>query len=381
MKAFKIVPSIAEYMDFRTLAKELSLGERDLILTNEYIYNPTIAALNLGCHTCFQEKFGGGEPTDIMVDAILDDLRGKEFDRIIAVGGGTVIDIAKVLTVAKATDRVDDLYDRMANLEKEHELIIVPTTCGTGSECTNISVAIVKDEKDGVLTGGETKLGLVSDDIIPNKVCLIPELLKTLPYKPFACSAIDALVHATESFLSPHRKTMTSELFSEKAMDVILKGFKLIDEKGQDARFEYMDQFVTASFYAGIAFLKAGCGPVHGMSFPLGGTYHVPHGESNYMLFGAIMDYYDEHKPDGEIMKFKELVSSILGCEVKDAIPEMNALLQRILPLRPLRDCGFTEADFKAFPLSVEANQQRLMTNAYYPFDLESEEAIYRKCY
>mgnify|MGYP000149276903 CR=1 FL=1 len=229
-------------------------------------------------------------------------------------------------------------------------------------------MAIVKDEKDGVLTGGETKLGLVSDDIIPNKVCLIPELLKTLPYKPFACSAIDALVHATESFLSPHRKTMTSELFSEKAMDVILKGFKLIDEKGQDARFEYMDQFVTASFYAGIAFLKAGCGPVHGMSFPLGGTYHVPHGESNYMLFGAIMDYYDEHKPDGEIMKFKELVSSILGCEVKDAIPEMNALLQRILPLRPLRDCGFTEADFKAFPLSVEANQQRLMTNAYYPF-------------
>jgi len=80
---------------------------------------------------------------------------------------------------------------------------------------------------DGVLTGGETKLGLVSDDIIPNKVCLIPDLLKTLPYKPFACSAIDALVHATESFLSPHRKTMTSELFSEKAMDMILKGFKL----------------------------------------------------------------------------------------------------------------------------------------------------------
>ena len=51
------------------------------------------------------------------------------------------------------------------------------------------------------------------------------------------------------------------------------------------------------------------------------------------------------------------------------------------VPLRPLRDCGFTEADFKSFPLSVEANQQRLMTNAYYPFDLESEEAIYRKCY
>ena len=96
---------------------------------------------------------------------------------------------------------------------------------------------------------------------------------------------------------------------------------------------------------------------------------------------GAIMDYYDEKNPDDEIMKFKNLVAGILGCEAKDAIPEMNALLQRILPLRPLRDCGFTEADFKTFPQSVETNQQRLMTNAYYPFDLECEEAIYRKCY
>ena len=322
------------------------------------------------------------EPSYLDVEKIAGQLEAMACDLIVAIGGGSVMDTAKLCSILKgAPYTVRDLLQDPTQGRKQVKTVFLPTTCGTGSECTNISVAIVKDEKDGVLTGGETKLGLVSDDIIPNKVCLIPDLLKTLPYKPFACSAIDALVHATESFLSPHRKTMTSELFSEKAMDVILKGFKLIDEKGQDARFEYMDQFVTASFYAGIAFLKAGCGPVHGMSFPLGGTYHVPHGESNYMLFGAIMDYYDEHKPDGEIMKFKELVSSILGCEVKDAIPEMNALLQRILPLRPLRDCGFTEADFKIFPQSVETNQQRLMTNAYYPFDLESEEAIYRKCY
>ena len=239
-----------------------------------------------------------------MIQIMYDAIPYDSYDRVIAVGGGAIMDLCKLLG-CKRPDTVHNLYFKRFPVVHEKDVIAIPTTCGTGSECTNISVAIVKDEKDGVLTGGETKLGLVSDDIIPNKVCLIPELLKTLPYKPFACSAIDALVHATESFLSPHRKTMTSELFSEKAMDMILKGFKLIDEKGQDARFEYMDQFVTASFYAGIAFLKAGCGPVHGMSFPLGGTYHVPHGESNYMLFGAIMDYYDEHKPDGEIMKLQ----------------------------------------------------------------------------
>lgn len=99
------------------------------------------------------------------------------------------------------------------------------------------------------------------------------------------------------------------------------------------------------------------------------------------MLFGAILRYYDKMNPTGEIMKFKKLVASITGCEVENAIAYLCDLLQRILPLRPLRDCGFTEADFKAFPLSVEANQQRLMTNAYYPFDLASEEAIYRECF
>ena len=128
MKSFKIVPAIAEYSDFAAFAKEIGLGPTDLILTNEYIYEPTIAALNLGCHTCYQEKFGGGEPTDIMVDAILDSLRGKKFDRIIAVGGGTIIDIAKVLAVADSTDNVDSLYDNMSGLRKVHKLFIVPTT-------------------------------------------------------------------------------------------------------------------------------------------------------------------------------------------------------------------------------------------------------------
>ena len=365
-------PKLYKYDTLKAFTDEFKVGGSDLILTNKYIYDPYSDNNKCGAQVIYQEEFGGGEPTDTMVDAIIAEASKKHFERVIAIGGGTVIDIAKVLSVSDGGS-VDSLYDHKDSITKLHQLIIIPTTCGTGSEVTNIS--IINRTRLGV------KMGLTSENMFADYAVLVPELLAKLPLKVFGASSIDALVHATESFLSPHRKTMTSELFSEKAMDMILKGFKLIDEKGQDARFEYLDEFVTASFYAGIAFLKAGCGPVHGMSFPLGGTYHVPHGESNYMLFGAIMDYYDANKPDGEIMKFKELVARILGCEVKDAIPEMNALLQRILPLRPLRDCGFTEADFKIFPQSVETNQQRLMTNAYYPFDLESEEAIYRKCY
>lgn len=139
-------------------------------------------------------------------------------------------------SAASAPTSVHELYFKREPVVHEKEVIAIPTTCGTGSEVTNISVAIVKDEKDGKLTGGDTKLGLVSDDIIPNKVCLVPDLLKTLPYKPFAASAIDALIHATESFLSPHRKTVTSEMFSVKAMEMILEGFRRIALEGPDAR-------------------------------------------------------------------------------------------------------------------------------------------------
>jgi 4-hydroxybutyrate dehydrogenase len=116
---------------------------------------------------------------------------------------------------------------------------------------------------------------------------------------------------------------------------------------------------------AGIAFLKAGCATVHGMSFPLGGTYHVPHGESNYALFGKILEIYDEKNPNGEIMRFKELVARITGCKVEDAIPYLNEMLEKVLPLKPLHEYGFQEKDIEEFADSVEANQQRLITNSY----------------
>ena len=90
------------------------------------------------------------------------------------------MDLCKLLG-CKRPSSVHEMYFKREPVVHEKEVIAIPTTCGTGSEVTNISVAIVKDEKDGKLTGGETKLGLVSDDIIPNKVCLIPDLLKTLP--------------------------------------------------------------------------------------------------------------------------------------------------------------------------------------------------------
>ncbi|MCF2670283.1 MAG: 4-hydroxybutyrate dehydrogenase [Butyricicoccus sp.] len=370
-----IAPTIYKFQNFGEFAQEFSLGKRDLVLTNEFIYKPFMEQYNLECQYVFQEKFGAGEPSEEMITAIFEAIPYDSYDRVVAIGGGAIMDLCKLLGI-KRPSTVNNLYFKKDPVVHEKEVIAVPTTCGTGSEVTNISVAIVHEP-----SGATTKLGLVSDDIIPNKVCLIPDLLKTLPYKPFASSAIDALIHATESYLSPARKTMTSELFSVKAMEIILEGFRRIGENGPDARLDYLEEFVTASLYAGIAFLKAGCATVHGMSFPLGGTYHVPHGESNYALFGKILEIYDEYKPEGELMNFKKLVGRILGCDAKDAIPTLNALLEKVLPLKPLHEYGFKESDIKDFPVSVMENQQRLITNSYVPMTKELMERIYRECF
>ncbi len=375
------VPTIYKMSDFGMLAEEFNLGERDVVLTNEFIYKPFMESFNIPCQYVFQEKFGAGEPSEAMIQTMYDAIPYDSYDRVIAIGGGAIMDLCKLLG-CKRPSSVHELYFKREPVVHEKEVVAIPTTCGTGSEVTNISVAIVKDEKDGVLTGGETKLGLVSDDIIPNKVVLIAKFLETLPYKPFASSAIDALIHATESFLSPGRKTMTSEMYSVRAMEIILEGFRRIGEDGPEARLSYLDEFVTASYLAGIAFLKAGCATVHGMSFPLGGTYHVPHGESNYALFGKILEIYDEKDPNGELIRFKELVARITGCKVEDAIPHLNELLEKVLPLKPLHEYGFKEEDIKAFAASVEANQQRLITNSYVqPWTRELSERVYKECF
>ena len=200
-------PTLYGFDTCKEFAEAFRLNRDDLILSNAYIYEPYFGCMeNLNCYVIFQEKYGAGEPTDVMVDAILADAAKTSCKRVIAIGGGTVIDIAKVLAVSDG-EGVDDLYDKAPDLEKKRELIIIPTTCGTGSEVTNISIM--------ARTRIGTKLGLVSPAMYADYAVLIPQLLEGLPFKVFAASSIDALVHAVESALSP-KATPYTKLFGYK---------------------------------------------------------------------------------------------------------------------------------------------------------------------
>ena len=362
-------PKLYKFDDTKSFAEEFHLCNRDLVLTNRYIFDPYFEGNPYGAQLIYQEEFGGGEPTDTMVDAIIKVASEKSFDRVIAIGGGTVIDIAKVLSVSGGKP-VDDIYEHKDELKKEHTLIIIPTTCGTGSEVTDI--AIINRTRLGV------KMGLTGEPLYADYAVLIPELLKKLPLKVFATSSIDALVHAVESSLSP-KATAYTKLMGYKAIEMIIGGYRKLADDGMQRLPELMEDFLVASNMAGFAFGTAGCAAVHALSYPLGGTYHVPHGESNYALFTGVLNKYMEKKSDGEIAKLNAYLADLLGCDVKNVYAELENLLNRILPKKPLHEYGVTDADVVTFTDSVLTTQGRLMANNFVPLDRDDVLDIYKK--
>lgn len=363
-------PSLFKFKTCRDFAKAFELKEGDLILTNEYIFNPYFGNLGLDVETIFQEQYGAGEPTDVMVDAIIEDAKKKGCKRIIAVGGGTIIDIAKVLAISDG-ESVDELYD-LPVTEKKHPLIIIPTTCGTGSEVTNIS--IINRTRLGV------KMGLTGEALFADSAVLIPELLEGLPFPVFAASSIDALVHAVESSLSP-KATPYTKLFGYKAIEMILTGFQKIAKDGRDALKGLLEEFLIASNYAGLAFGTAGCAAVHALSYPLGGAYHVPHGESNYAMFTGVLKNYMEIRKDGEIEVLNSYMADLLGCDVEVVYEKLEELLDQLLPKKALHEYGVTEDELEIFTKSVMETQGRLMGNNFVPLDEQRVLKIYRELY
>lgn len=372
MRALKVQPEIHKFDTFEEFAKEFNIGEGDLILTNEFLYTPFMQDLNLKADAIFQERFGLGEPSDEMINAIMEEMRGKNYNRIIAIGGGSIIDISKLLALKDEGDCVK-LFEKTVPIVKEKELIIVPTTCGTGSEVTNISISEIKSK--------HTKMGLATDELYPEYAVLIPELVKGLPFKFFVTSSIDALIHAIESYVSPKSNPYT-EIFSVKAIDLIIKGYKEIIKYGEAHRTEIIEDFVIGSNYAGIAFGNTGVGAVHALSYPLGGVYHVPHGEANYQFFVEVFRTYNKKNPDGKIKEINKVLANALGVsEDADVYAELAKLLDKLLERKPLKEYGMKEEEIESFTDNVIAGQQRLLANNYVPLSRDEIRDIYKSLY
>jgi len=211
--------------------------------------------------------------------------------------------------------------------------------------------------------------------------------LKGLPFKFFAYSAIDALIHAMESYLSPKANAHT-QLFSQKAIEMILNVFMGIAEHGEDYRFDHLEEMLTASNFAGVAFGNAGVGAVHALSYPLGGGYHVPHGEANYQFLTEVFKVYFEKNPDGNIRELNEILAcnlnidrELLKSDPRIVYQKIDDLLGQLVPKNPLRHYGMKSTEIDEFTASVLKTQQRLLANNYVPLDEGEIRKIYQALY
>ena len=372
MKQLSIKPTIHKFEQARDFAQEFKLGKGDLVITNQYIWEPYFGDLNLDCDVIFQEKYGKGEPSDAMVDAIVSDIHTTP-KRVIGIGGGTVLDISKVCAL-KQTSPLEDLVDGKIPAQKGADLILVPTTCGTGSEVTNVAVFS--------LTKRNTKKGLANDACYATDAVLIPELLKSLPDYVFATSSIDALTHSIESALSPIATELT-KMFSYKACGLILQSYMRVVKEGSSAKSQVVSDLVSASLYAGIAFGNAGCGCVHAMAYPLGGTFHVAHGETNAALLTSVLRYYAKHDANEnnaentELSKHFDFMANILECKKADVLDKLDEVLNTILPKHRLHEYGMSEDMIQSWASSVVKEQQRLLKNSYMHMDEAAIAEVY----
>lgn len=366
--SFTVEPKITDCPDLLSFFRDWQVGPEDLIVTNEYVLSPQLGGRPAPCDVLYQEKYGQGEPSDEMVDAMLTAIRGKAYARIIGIGGGTIMDISKLFVFGGEVTS-DDLINRGAELERKSSLVLLPTTCGTGSEVTGIA-AIGLTKKD-------TKVGLAYPALYADEAVLIPTMLSTLPFPVFATSSIDALIHAVESYVSP-KATAFTRAIGRRAIELILEGYQAIVKSGKQELPEKMDGFLAASTMAGIAFSNAGCAAVHALSYPIGGVYHVPHGKANYMVFSQVFAAY--RRKGADLSPLEDVLETVLDCGRDQVWTALFDLLDSILPCQPLGELGVNEANCAEMAASVVENQQRLLVNN--PVELTQDEIkqIYVSC-
>jgi len=371
MKQLMLNPTIYKYNDCKTFCKEFRIGKDDLIITNKIVYNNYLKSNVNEAAVLFRENYGSGEPSDEMVEAMYENIKRISYERVIAIGGGSILDIGKLFALRNISPIVD-LYDHKLEIIKEKELVLVPTTCGTGSEVTNISILQFK--------GINVKIDLATDELYADSAVMIPELLQCLPFEVFATSSIGALIHAIESYLSP-RATEHTGIFSIKAMEIILKGYKKIVERGKDVRSELLNDLLLASNYSGIAFGNLGCAAVHAMSYPLSSTYQVPYGEAKYSIFMEILKVYQKINSNGKIKKLNEFLAYILECDEDKVYEQIEILLNNIIVKKSLSEYGVNEEKLEEFTDSVMKKQEKLMANNYIKLDRKQVYDIYKALY
>jgi len=200
---------------------------------------------------------------------------------VIGFGGGSPMDTAKIIAfLADNETTLPEIYGVDVAQGPRLPLLLIPTTSGTGSEVTNVAV---------ITTGKGSKNAVVSDPLYADRVLLDADLTLGLPGHITAATGIDAMVHAIEAYTSIHRKNPISDALGLSALRKITHAISRAVNTPAD--IEAREDMLIGAMLAGQAFSNAPVGAVHGLAYPLGGFFHVPHGLSNSLVMVEVMKF------------------------------------------------------------------------------------------
>ena len=220
------------------------------------------------------------EPSVYNVKETYDRLKESQVDFIVAIGGGSVIDMAKIMSVAITNEKlIEDLRAEGAIVNASLPMAAIPTTSGTGAEATANAIFLYPEE--------DLKVGIISEKMIPDYVILDVSATCGLPPALTASTGVDALCHAVESYISILSNPFC-EMFSIKAVELICRSIEKAYQNGNDMAAR--EDMQLGSFYAGLCLTTSSTVAVHALSYPLGGKYHIPHGVSNAILLPYVME-------------------------------------------------------------------------------------------
>jgi alcohol dehydrogenase class IV len=282
------------------------------------------------------------EPTCDEAQRAVDDFKKSGADFIVAIGGGSVLDVAKLASIA-ATDAygVRELLQTPLLGKKYVKTLMIPTTAGTGSKATPNSIVAVPEKN--------LKIGIVNPQMLADAVILDGRMIRNLPKKIAASTGIDALAHAVECYTS-NKANSFSNLFAMEALKLIFNSIIPACEDKEAA--EEKNNMLLAAFYAGAAITSSGTTAVHALSYPLGGRYHIAHGISNALLLLPVLKF---NKTVCR-REYAEIYDAVAGTGETDITSEEKAewLLKKIeiiikrleLPLS-LKDFGIGDSDLE----------------------------------
>jgi alcohol dehydrogenase class IV len=312
------------------------------------------------------------DPPEDVVLAGVAKARDFEARAVIGFGGGSSIDVAKLVALLAAShERLPEIYGVGIAKGPRLPLLAIPTTAGTGSEVTPISI---------VTTGAHEKKGVVSAIIIPDIALLDPDLTVNLPPHVTAATGIDAMVHAIEAYTSTSpNNNPVSQALAKEALRLLGRNIERAVHHGHD--IEARSAMLLGSMLAGQAFANSPVAAVHALAYPIGGHFGIPHGLSNALVLPHVLRFnasaceaaYAELAPHA----FPELEGRATG----SAFVEALAILCTKVGLQPrLRDVGIPQ---DAVPMMAEdaMKQTRLLVNNPRPLTLEDARAIYESAW